>query len=134
MKHGWSGGFSWVEGLIVLLILGALMTAAAARRTERPSRGEREAARRQLQVLRDAIAMYHGRYAEYPSAGGLPGALAPLLDGPFPAPGLGRNGDSRLVHDDPDNDPKTPAFPDVSSGRGWVYKSTNGSLQINCLP
>jgi general secretion pathway protein G len=124
-------GFSLIEMVIVILILGIIAAVAAPRMFDTATTAEENTTRQQLQVLRNAIEMYRARDGVYPETNDLPRAMASMLNGPFPAPSVGSHRGDVEVYYDGDTDPATEVEPSVSSIGGWAYKPANGSLKLN---
>jgi general secretion pathway protein G len=124
-------GFSLIEMVIVILILGIIAAVAAPRMFDTATTAEQNTTRQQLAVLRNAIEMYRARSGIYPTAGNLPLAMADMLNGPFPAPSIGDvRGDAGVYYDN-DADVAVPVTPDSGQTGGWAYKPANGSLKLN---
>lgn len=124
-------GFSLIEMVIVILILGIIAAVAAPRMFDTATTAEENTTRQQLAVLRNAIEMYRARSGIYPANGELPQAMAPMLNGPFPAPSIGTARSDDGVYYDTDGDNSTPVVPDESQDGGWAYKPINGTLKLN---
>ena len=124
-------GFSLIEMVIVILILGIIAAVAAPRMFDTATTAEENTTRQQLAVLRNAIEMYRARSGIYPANGELPAAMAPMLNGPFPAPSIGTARGDVGVYYDTDGDTATPVAPDESQDGGWAYKPINGTLRLN---
>ena len=124
-------GFSLIEMVIVILILGIIAAVAAPRMFDTANTAEQNTTRQQLGVLRNAIEMYRAKAGFYPGQGELPEAMSTLLNGPFPAPRVGANSGNATVYYDTSSDTSTVAEPDASQDGGWVYKPANGSLRVN---
>ena len=124
-------GFSLIEMVIVILILGIIAAVAAPRMFDTATTAEENTTRQQLQVLRNAIEMYRARDGVYPAEGELPNAMAAMLNGPFPAPSVGsKRGDAGVYYDlDPTS--ATEVTPSSTTAGGWAYKPANGSLKLN---
>jgi general secretion pathway protein G len=123
-------GFTLIEMVIVILILGIIAAVAAPRMFDTATTAEENTTRQQLAVLRNAIEMYRARSGTYPANGELPSAMATMLNGPFPAPSFGTVRDNANVYYDADGDANVMATPSPGAG-GWVYKSVNGTLKLN---
>lgn len=124
-------GFSLIEMVIVILILGIIAAVAAPRMFDTATTAEENTTRQQLQVLRNAIEMYRARDGVYPLANDLPNAMATMLNGPFPAPSVGSRRGDAAVYYDTNTDPTVAVAPAPSSQGGWAYKPTNGTLKLN---
>ena len=124
-------GFSLIEMVIVILILGIIAAVAAPRMFDTATTAEENTTRQQLAVLRNAIEMYRARTGIYPQTNNLPLAMATMLNGPFPAPSIGSARGDAAVYYDADRDTSTPVTPDPRQTGGWAYKPSNGSLKLN---
>lgn len=124
-------GFSLIEMVIVILILGIIAAVAAPRMFDTAATAEQNTTRQQLAVLRNAIEMYRARSGIYPGNGDLPTAMATMLNGPFPAPSIGSVRGDCEVYYDADADASTPVSPNTAQAGGWAYKAANGSLKLN---
>ncbi len=124
-------GFSLIEMVIVILILGIIAAVAAPRMFDTATTAEQNTTRQQLAVLRNAIEMYRARSGIYPPTGNLPLAMADMLNGPFPAPSIGSARGDAAVYYDSDADTSTPVATDSGQTGGWAYKPANGSLKLN---
>jgi general secretion pathway protein G len=124
-------GFSLIEMVIVILILGIIAAVAAPRMFDTATTAEQNTTRQQLAVLRNAIEMYRARSGIYPPSGLLPVAMESMLNGPFPAPTIGTvRGDSDVYYD-ANTDTTTSVVPSPNTAGGWAYKAANGSLKLN---
>lgn len=129
MKRRLKKGFSLIEMVIVILILGIIAAVAAPRMFETASTAEENTTRQQLAVLRNAIEMHRAQNGSYPSD--LPTAMAAMLNGPFPAPTIDPVRGLAGVLIDSNTDPDLPAAPVTDTTNGWVYKPLNGNLRLN---
>jgi general secretion pathway protein G len=124
-------GFSLIEMVIVILILGIIAAVAAPRMFDTATTAEENTTRQQLQVLRNAIEMYRARDGVYPESNDLPRAMLTMLNGPFPAPSVGSHRGDAEVYYDGDADTETQVQPSAPAVGGWAYKPANGSLRLN---
>jgi general secretion pathway protein G len=131
MKSGKRSGFSLIEMVIVILILGIIAAVAAPRMFDTAKTAEENATHQQLAVLRNAIEMYRARDGVYPFADALPAAMAPMLNGPFPAPNMGTVRGKAAVFYDSTTTLDVPVVPSPGATTGWAYKPANGSLKLN---
>lgn len=131
MKRRPRPGFSLIEMVIVILILGIIAAVAAPRMFDTAKTAEENTTRQQLAVLRNAIEMYRARSGVYPASGKLTEAMATMLNGPFPSPTIGSVRNDANVYYDADSDTSTPVTPNSGEDGGWAYKPANGSLKLN---
>jgi general secretion pathway protein G len=124
-------GFSLIEMVIVILILGIIAAVAAPRMFDTATTAEANTTRQQLAVLRNAIEMYRARSGIYPPNNKLGEAILPMLNGPFPAPSVGSARADAAVFYDTNSDVISQAAPNSSQPGGWVYKPANGNLRLN---
>ena len=131
MKSFKRNGFSLIEMVIVILILGIIAAVAAPKMLNTATNAEENSTRQQLGVLRNAIEMYRARSGIYPAQNALPDAMESMLNGPFPAPTVGAVRGNDGVYYDTDDDLTTMVLPDKNEDAGWAYKPANGSLKLN---
>ena len=124
-------GFSLIEMVIVILILGIIAAVAAPKMFDTAKTAEENSTRQQLAVLRNAIEMYRARDGVYPLVNMLPTAMNPMLNGPFPAPKIGTVRGKTAVYYDSTTTLDVAAVPSPGATTGWVYKPANGSLKLN---
>ena len=124
-------GFSLIEMVIVILILGIIAAVAAPRMFDTAGQAERNTTRQQLAVLRNAIEMFRAQTGSYPANGQLPTAMATMLNGPFPSPTVGSASGDSAVYYDTNTDTSIPVAADSTQAGGWAYKPANGSLKLN---
>ncbi|MFK8111809.1 MAG: prepilin-type N-terminal cleavage/methylation domain-containing protein [Rubripirellula sp.] len=127
-------GFSLIEMVIVILILGIIAAVAAPRMFDTATTAEQNTTRQQLAVLRNAIEMYRARSGIYPPMSSLPLAMESMLNGPFPSPSIGTARGDAGVYYDSDSDTTVAVAPSPSTDGGWAYKPVNGSLKLNVGP
>ena len=123
-------GFSLIEMVIVILILGIIAAVAAPRMFDTAATAEENTTRQQLGVMRNAIEMYRARAGFYPGANTLPAAMATMLNGPFPAPTIGAVRDNANVYYDSSSDTAVDVVANEAVDAGWAYKPANGSLKL----
>ena len=133
-RYAIRGGFSLIEMVIVILILGIIAAVAAPRMFDTAATAEENTTRQQLGVMRNAIEMYRARSGVYPATGELPNAMATMLNGPFPAPTIGDVRNNNNVYYDSDANTAVNVVASASADAGWAYKPANGSLKLNVAP
>ena len=117
-------GFTLVELVIVVLILGILAAVAIPRMTASTTTAKTNAAKQSLSVIRNAIELYKADNGSYPSdAETLPVLLKPYLKGPFPACSIGNLNATVVAGTDP--------VAVSGATAGWAYTPSTGDFVIN---
>ena len=116
-------GFSLVELVVVVLIMGILAAVAAPRMFDKMSEAKQSSTKQSLSVVRSAIELYKletGNYPADPSAN-----LITYLKGPFPTCEVLDSGNAnvKVLATDP-----LAATADTES---WIYNKTTGEFRIN---
>jgi general secretion pathway protein G len=120
-------GFTLVELVVVILVLGILAAVAAPKLFDTAGDARNSGTRQSLAVIRDAMELYRARVGSYPAAATFASDLQDYLRGPFPAPELGANsGDATVAATN--QDPITAAS---GSTEGWIYNQATGEFRIN---
>ena len=117
-------GFTLVELVIVVLVLGIITAVAAPKMFDTAGDARTSATRQSLAVLRSAIEIARADTGAYPGAA-LDKTLQPYLQGAFPAPEVGNAGECAVAVST-DNPIAAPA-----GTEGWIYNATTGELRVN---
>lgn len=119
-------GFSLVELVVVVLILGILAAVAAPRMFDTATSARENGTRTSLAVLRDAIELYKAENGSYPAAASIATDLRSFLKGPFPATQVGTNKNATVVASS-----QNPIASTEAGGAGWAYNATTGEIEVN---
>lgn len=119
-------GFTLVELVIVVLVLGIITAVAAPRMFDTAGDARISATRQSLSVLRSAIELSRAENGAYP-ADPLQTTLLPFLQGSFSAPQVGTNADDATVL----ASSADPLVAVTAGGEGWIYNPTTGEIRVN---
>jgi general secretion pathway protein G len=119
-------GFTLIELIVVILIIGILAAVAAPKFFDTATDARQNATKQSLHVVRDALELYRSQTGTYPPAATLAAALKPYLKGPFPAVQIGANKNANVVASTQD-----PIATPEAGGAGWVYNATTGEVAVN---
>lgn len=122
-------GFSLVELVVVVLILGIIAAVAAPRMFNAANDARTNSTKQSLVVLRDAIELYRAQNGNYPAVATLSTDLKPFLKGPFPGVQIGSNQNTTVVASS-----QNPIATAEAGGAGWVYNATTGDISVNESP
>lgn len=123
-------GFTLIELVVVVLILGIISAVAAPRMFNTMTSAKQNSARQSCQIVRAAIEMYRSQdplNGNPPTPSTLALSLAPFLKGPFPAAPIGINAGSLAVG----ASTGTTGLTATSTGEGWIYNATTGDFGLN---
>jgi general secretion pathway protein G len=121
-------GFTLIELVVVILILGIIGAIAAPRMFNTMATARTNAARESVQLLREAIEMYRtqdSNNAYPPDASSLALKLQPYLKGSFPASPLTNQNATVAASTD------SPLVYIPGNTAGWLYNSTTGDFGLN---
>lgn len=119
-------GFTLVELVVVVLILGILAAVAAPRLFDTATDARESGTKQSLSVLRDAVELYKAQNGSFPPAATLATALRPFIKGSFPAVQVGANQNANVVASS-----QNPITAVEAGGAGWAYNATTGEMVIN---
>lgn len=119
-------GFTLVELVVVVLIMGIIAAVALPKMTANTTTAKTNTAKQSLATVRNAIELYKAETGAYPAdSATLPTLLKSYLKGPFPTAPIGANANSAAVAVGVD-----PAAV-VSGGAGWAYTVSTGDFYLN---
>jgi len=125
-KNRVRSGFTLVELVVVVLVLGIIAAVAAPRMFDTAGDARQNASRHSLVVLRDAVELHRAQNGAYPPVATIATALRPFLNGPFPTVQVGANQNATVVATTQD-----PVTAVEAGGAGWAYNVTTGDIVIN---
>ena len=122
-------GFTLVELVIVVLVLGIIAAAAAPKLFDTANDARDSSTRHSLVVLRNAIELHRADLGSYPTAAAIATTLLPYLQGPFPEVQVGANQNNTVV-----GSAQNPITAIEAGGAGWSYNQTTGEIRVNEAP
>jgi len=125
-RKGQSPGFSLVEMVVVILVLGIIAAIAAPKFFDTTGDARESNTKQNLKVIRDALGMYKVHTGGYPTKNSITTDLQSYIRGPFPSPEFGANRGNPAVKassKDPIDDPSGP--------EGWIYSQSTGEFRVN---
>jgi general secretion pathway protein G len=123
-------GFTLIELVVVVLILGIIGAIAAPKMLNTMATAKTNSAKQNVQIVRAAIEMFKTQDPNngYPPANAttpLATSLAPYLKGPFPASPLA-NANNTVA-----DSSATPLVYISGNSAGWLYNSSTGDFALN---
>ncbi len=128
MTHRNKKGFTLIELVVVIMILGILATVAAPKLLGTSAAATDNGLKQTLTVVRDAIERYaaeNGGQLPGPDEAGFLSKIAPYVRGSFPKCPVGTNKNAEVD--------VTAANPIVATAaaKGWVYSTATGEFIVN---
>lgn len=120
------GGFSLIELVIVVLVIGIIAAVAAPKLFNVTSDARTNGTRQSLTTIRNAIELYRANTGIYPVGSGLQSAIQGSLQGDiFPAPQIGAQANNNTVRTF-----SNAAFA-PGGAFGWAYNEGTGQFYLN---
>lgn len=123
-------GFTLVELIVVVLVLGIVAAVAAPKMFDTAGEARQSSSTASLSVLRNAIQLHLANIGDYPGDAGdesdLKADLQPFLQGPFPI-----NQHADAAGDGTVRIQTTGAALSASGDQDWAYDNTTGEIILN---
>lgn len=126
--QGTRRGFTLIELIVVVVVLGILAAVAAPKFTNQADQARENAAKQTLAVVRNALELHRTENGGYPAAAGVAAAVEVYIRGDFPGPGIGTKAAATGVFATT-ADPPTAAAGAATDG--WLYNAATGNIWIN---
>lgn len=123
--NGKRNGFTLVELVVVVLVLGILAAVAAPRVMNTASSAKNNGTKQSLAIVRNAIELYKSENGSYPTAATLSTSLQTYLKGPFPTCQVGN------VNATVAASTASPITTPEAGGAGWAYNQSTGEFVVN---
>ena len=128
MSHRSKKGFTLIELVVVIMILGILATVAAPKLLGTSAAATDNGLKQTLSIIRDAVERYaaeNGGQLPGPDEAGFLANVGPYLRGQFPKCPVGANKNAEVD--------VTAADPIVATAaaKGWVYSTATGDFIVN---
>ena len=127
LQRGRRTGFSLVEMVVVILVLGIIAAIAAPKMFNTAGDARNNSTKTSLSVIRDAVELYKAKNESYPAAASITTDLKDYIRGNFPAPEVGANKGNATVGVSTED----PIAAVVTGGAGWAYNGTTGEFRVN---
>ncbi len=120
-------GFTLVELVIVVLVIGILTAVAAPKMMNTAASARISGTKQSLMVLRDALELCRAQNGAYPTLANIAtnAGLMPFLSGPFPTNQVMGTPSAAVVAG------TTPIAAVVAGGAGWSYDAATGEIRVN---
>jgi general secretion pathway protein G len=120
-------GFSLVEMVVVILLIGIIAAVAAPRMFDTADNARANSTKQNLAVIRDALELYRSQNGGYPTTATIATDLKDYIRGPFPPAQVGTYAGKNAVADT-DADPIVAG---VATEHGWIYNDDTGEFRVN---
>ena len=121
-------GFTLVELVIVVLVIGILTAVAAPKMMNTATNARVSGTKQSLMVLRDSLELYRSQNGTYPTLANINtnSGLMPFLSGPFPINQVTTANQVATVVAG-----TSPITATGCTAGGWSYDVANGELRVN---